>query len=185
MTEPTIARDEALDYQIKKLKIDIDSLKPHSQGYARVAKSLSSAAVPDHVVENALKSGRNVFDRLEQAIRADLDRAKTDNRSLNDECRMDTQIDLVERKLEGALLEHRLNEAKLRRAQAQDQKRQYHVEEEPINSLGIEQQPLYSLQVSRIIGVFSAIPLTYLAANTAVRSIICSKHCSWTVQSPC
>ena len=154
MTEPTLARDEALDYQIKKLKIDIDSLESHSQGYARVAKSLSSAAVPDHVVENALKSGRNVFDRLEQAIRADLDRAKTGNQSLNNECRMDTQIDLVERKLKGALLKHRLNEAKLRRAQVQVQKRQDPIEEEPIPSLGMDQHPLFSLQVSRIIVAF-------------------------------
>jgi hypothetical protein len=88
-----------------------------------VAKSLSLATVLDHVVKNALKLGRNVFNYLEQAIRANLDRAKTHNQGLNHERRMDTQINLIERKLKGALSKHRLNEAELRQAQAQVQKR--------------------------------------------------------------
>lgn len=150
MIEPGPTRDTVLD-RIEDLKKDIDSLKSHTQRHARLAKSLLAAAVPDHVVENALESSRGDFDRLERRIRVDLENIKTHNHSLRDQCRVDTQVDHAERSLEGALMEHRLTEAQHRRAQAQDKIRQTNIKEETAVSLGMDRQILFPMQASRSI----------------------------------
>jgi hypothetical protein len=124
--------------RIARTRTDINSLKDHSQSYESGARSLSSAGVSQHVIEDALRSSKSTIAFLTHLIGVDLENIRVEDRKQYEGNRLTSQINFLQRSFQGILVTHQMVEGRYRRVHAQDRER---LDEEIAEAIGAPQEP--------------------------------------------
>jgi hypothetical protein len=109
MVQTEILRGRLLG-RIARTRTDINSLKDHSQSYESGAQSLSSAGISQHVIEDALRSSKSTIAFLTHLIGVDLENIRAEDRKQCEGSRLTSQINFLQRSLQGILVTHQMVE---------------------------------------------------------------------------